>query len=568
MLKVCTALDISEVISGYEKSVVMIIVYNSRGVAKSQGSGCFINERGAVITNAHVVDSASTIKVQISDTLSFNATILLTDSLKDLALIKIETDSTISRPFILSKISQYKTGQHVIAIGNPLGLEKTVSDGIISRIRTTEEGVEYIQTTVPISPGSSGGVLLNDRGELIGITTLSLTTGQNINFAVGASSIRNFVDEYNAKYNDVLIKDHKQPVRGKSHKNVLIKIAGILFSASAWLLHGGYIWVLIPIVSMFIYLFIGRRLKYKKELKALDREISQPKIFKKALSINKTKKVAVISFGTIVALLIVFCAFTIVVNSLVNKYVNAGGEYYKNKDNYNAINSLNNAIKLNKNCYRAYYLRSKVIFDNIDTSYGYYHKVSEDSFLKVCKSAMTDLDKCISLNPFDTLALRDRCKIRYYIDDCRGVLEDANLLIKINPFTVVAYERKAYVLEKMNDFDGAIACYTKIIEICPTNSNAFIARGKLYVDPKEYLKLAEADFRAAINNDPKNVEARLEMGDLYIKMGLYYNALSYYKDVIPLICREKTTKATKEYYMNQVRDGILICRVHIKYNID
>lgn len=89
-----------------------------------------------------------------------------------------------------------RAGQRVIAIGNPLGFQKTVSDGLISGIRRTNDGVELIQTTVPISPGSSGGVLLNEYGLIIGITTSTFQGGQNINFAISLNSILNFIVDY------------------------------------------------------------------------------------------------------------------------------------------------------------------------------------------------------------------------------------------------------------------------------------------------------------------------------------------------------------------------------------
>jgi len=166
----------TEIAEDVGKSVVMIIVYDATGSAAAQGSGVFVTNDGRILTNAHVLEDAYSAEV-ISTIGTFDRVqVLYRDEKRDLALIRVPTGQSVPARF--ASDTDFKPGQRVIAIGNPLGLEKTVSDGLISGIRRTNDGVELIQTTVPISPGSSGGVLLNEYGLVIGITTSTFQGGR------------------------------------------------------------------------------------------------------------------------------------------------------------------------------------------------------------------------------------------------------------------------------------------------------------------------------------------------------------------------------------------------------
>ncbi len=164
--------SISEIVERVDSSVVMVITYDVTGSSVGEGSGVFVTNDGKILTNAHVIKDAYSAEVKSSIGTFNKVVILYKDESKDLALIQVITSNSVPPEFAFD--SELKAGQRVIAIGNPLGLEKTVSDGLISGIRRLENGVELIQTSVPISPGSSGGVLLNEDGLLIGITTSTL----------------------------------------------------------------------------------------------------------------------------------------------------------------------------------------------------------------------------------------------------------------------------------------------------------------------------------------------------------------------------------------------------------
>jgi serine protease Do len=151
----------------------------------SLGSGFIVSKDGYIVTNNHVVQDADKIKVILHDNKEYYGTIVGTDSLTDLALIKI--DAKDLKPLKFGSSKKAEIGSWVVAIGNPFGLEQTVTAGIISaKGRTIGAGPydDFIQTDASINPGNSGGPLLNLEGEVIGINSAIIKSGQGIGFAI------------------------------------------------------------------------------------------------------------------------------------------------------------------------------------------------------------------------------------------------------------------------------------------------------------------------------------------------------------------------------------------------
>lgn len=184
-----------EEIAGYAESVVMITVYDSNNNIISGGSGIAISSGGYILTNCHVISGGSYYSVRFENDNNKYVTpyVIKYHQQMDLALIRI--DRALKPLKIYSGSSELQRGQRVIAIGSPLGLFNSVSDGIISGFRNINEK-DMIQFTAPISNGSSGGALLNMYGELIGICTAGIDGGQNINLAVAYKQIQQFVKNF------------------------------------------------------------------------------------------------------------------------------------------------------------------------------------------------------------------------------------------------------------------------------------------------------------------------------------------------------------------------------------
>jgi len=156
---------------------------------------------GYILTNNHVVDSATGIRVTLADKREFKAKVIGTDPKSDLAVLKI--DATDLPCIAVTDSSKVQVGDYALAVGDPFGVGQTVTMGIVSATGRTHLGIEdyedFIQTDAPINPGNSGGALVNDRGELIGINTAILSHGsggnQGIGFAIPVNMARNVMDQ-------------------------------------------------------------------------------------------------------------------------------------------------------------------------------------------------------------------------------------------------------------------------------------------------------------------------------------------------------------------------------------
>lgn len=173
-------------------SIVMIKIHNKGGEVIGSGSGIMIGRDGYILTNNHVASGGHFYSVRIEDEENTYQTdeVIKYNPVLDLAVIRI--DRKLAPLPVYKGTKKLVRGQKVVAIGSPLGLFNTVSDGIISGFRIID-GVDMIQFTAPISHGSSGGAVLNMRGEVIGISTAGIDDGQNLNLAVGYENIRNFI---------------------------------------------------------------------------------------------------------------------------------------------------------------------------------------------------------------------------------------------------------------------------------------------------------------------------------------------------------------------------------------
>ena len=165
--------------------------------ARSLGSGFIISADGYILTNDHVVDGADEIKVKISDGREFSGEVRGLDPKLDLALIKIDAGENL--PFArLGESDGIKVGEWVMAIGNPFGLEQTVTVGIVSakgRVIGAGPYDDFIQTDASINPGNSGGPLFNVQGEVIGINTAIVAGGQGIGFAIPINMAKQIIPQ-------------------------------------------------------------------------------------------------------------------------------------------------------------------------------------------------------------------------------------------------------------------------------------------------------------------------------------------------------------------------------------
>ena len=165
------------------------------------GSGIIMTPDGDILTNNHVVDGATDVRVTLADKREFKAKVLGTDPKSDLAVLKI--DATNLPCITVGDSSKVQVGDYALAVGDPFGVGQTVTMGIVSATGRTHLGIEdyenFIQTDAPINPGNSGGALVNDRGELIGVNTAIIAHGsegnQGIGFAIPSNEARSVMEQ-------------------------------------------------------------------------------------------------------------------------------------------------------------------------------------------------------------------------------------------------------------------------------------------------------------------------------------------------------------------------------------
>ncbi len=179
------------------------------------GSGFVINEDGYLITNFHVIEGETQITVevyhqqgrQMDRHVYRQVRIVAMNKFHDLALLKIEDDDAPKFPIVhLGNSDDLAVGDHVFAIGSPLGLERTVTEGIVSTKTREVAGNLYLQTTAQINPGNSGGPLFNLHGEVVGVTNMKLLSGEGIGFAIPVEGVRYFL-----KNRDAFAYDNDNP---------------------------------------------------------------------------------------------------------------------------------------------------------------------------------------------------------------------------------------------------------------------------------------------------------------------------------------------------------------------
>jgi serine protease Do len=207
-------LDVSPVVEIAEQVGPAVVGVSNRGIVKDffgrtsveergSGSGVIIDERGYIVTNHHVIEGASEIIVSLADNSIVEAKLVGSDSRTDLAVLKIDPKGKNLPVAILGDSTKIKTGELVVAIGNPLGIEfaRSVTMGVVSATERTlsigEEQFSLIQTDAAINPGNSGGALVNMQGQVIGINSAKLVISgvEGMGFAIPISNARPIIEE-------------------------------------------------------------------------------------------------------------------------------------------------------------------------------------------------------------------------------------------------------------------------------------------------------------------------------------------------------------------------------------
>jgi S1-C subfamily serine protease/cytochrome c-type biogenesis protein CcmH/NrfG len=355
-------------------AIVVVYSYGFDGLKHAQGSGIILNNKGIIVTNYHIYAGCERLEIKRRDTLIINSGIIGASIEKDILIIKIDDNNY---PEIhVSEESTLKVGQKVYAVGSPLGFENTMSEGIVSGLRELKEFEErkneFIQITASASPGSSGGAVLNSRGELIGMIRMGVDEGENLNFAIPVSDILKVTegvatDKKTLEILNYFYRGYNEFEIGKFKEAVVDYTKYINQSAGE--------------AKAFNYRGLAY-LKLKEYKKAI-------KDFTKAIKLDA---------------------------KFIPPYINRAEVYIKMEEYEKASKDLSKLIKMEPKNVKAYYARGLA-----------YSK--DESYSKSIK----DFTKVIELDPEYTEAYINRGISKFYTKDYSGAMEDWYYAIKLEP---------------------------------------------------------------------------------------------------------------------------------------
>ena len=455
-------------------STVYLEMQDSNGVTFGFGSGFFVREN-LIATNYHVIKGAmyGTAKLVGKSTTYTIEGVTATDKTNDLAILKVTAYGT--KPLPLGDSDIVRIGEAVYVAGNPKGLEGTFSNGIISSLRDTSTK-ERLQMTAPISPGSSGGPVLNSKGKVIGVSFLTLVGGQNLNFAISVNLLKKLLD----RSGPVMPFTHVDPVR----------FAEVYFRWGKEKYKLGDYKNAITDYDMAIRLnpdhadAYSNRGNVKYDLGEYNAAIADYDI---AIRLNPDHADAYSNRGNVKYDLGEYNAaiadydMAIQLNSdHADAYNNRGRAKYKLKQYYAAIADYTAAVHLKPDHAEVYNNRGNVKYD-----LGEYN------------AAITDYDMAIRLNRDYADAYNNRGRARHKLGQYAAAIADYNAAIELKPDYPYTYIRRGFVKEKLGQPNAAIADYDTAIRLKPDWAFAYYNRGSVKVLLGRTYE-AKQDFQTAL----------------------------------------------------------------------
>lgn len=336
------ALSLPGLVRRVKPSVVAIRVFGRDGRAIREGSAFFIAP-GHIVTNYHVIEGGGMGEIYTHEGFAYPvARILATDPTADLAVLEVELPQGVQIEALPIARVDVQEGEDVVVIGNPMGLQGTVSQGIVSAVRRPTSGLPLVQITAPISQGSSGSPVLNMRGEVIGVAVMYASEGQNLNFAVPGSRLTAISEQAERRSRAVrFYEDGVRLYRGSNYERALemFNQALRIFSdyADAWL-QVGY-----------------TRLAIGDPAGALDAFGEVSRIIPNSAEAFYGAGVACAKQGRHAEAISYFRRVLFIRQNSAEVYVEVGHSYYELGDFRSAIDSYKQAISIRSNYVPAHY---------------------------------------------------------------------------------------------------------------------------------------------------------------------------------------------------------------------
>ena len=532
------ALELADLAVIVGASVVQVNVTGPESAGT--GSGFVLDKRGTIVTNYHVIEGATAGTIVFSDrTIAPITGYLGVWPDKDIALVQVDCSEDKLHPMLLAT-SAPRQGERVAAFGSPLGLQQSVSEGIVSAVRESEElkafgpmeiNARLIQTTTPISKGNSGGPLVNMQGLVVGVNTMTFRPlgGENINFAVAMSELPSLVlaksesaTPLPAKVPEddvqrIVSRGRSQHVAGNYDRAIAdfteaIRLDPKNFSAFtsrgfSYLLKGDNDLAIADLseairlapTSVMTYALRGDAYQNKRD-------------FENAFS-DYTEVIRRDPMNPVT----VFC------------YAGRGNIYRDKGDFVNAISDYTEAIRRNPQNAAFYSSRGKTYQENYDDV-----------------RAIADFTEAIRLDPENAAHYASRGDTYLRRPDYDSVVADYTTAIRLNPINADYYSSRGSAYMSTGKNDLAIADYTKAIRLNPVDASALFGRGRVYRIKGDYDS-SIADYTDAIRIDPKNSSSFRLRGEAYREKGDYDLAIADFTEAIRLNPTPTDIKSEMEY---------------------
>jgi tetratricopeptide (TPR) repeat protein len=465
--------NLVELVKKTKPAVVLIQTFDANNQPIGQGSGFFVNNKGHIVTNHHVLEGAYRATVKTSSGMEYPVEGIIAKN-TDADIVKLVVnipDANIT--FLNLSANVPSEGEDIVVIGNPLGLESSVSTGIVSAVRDIPAFGKILQITAPISPGSSGSPVINSKGEVIGIATLIITSGQNLNFAITSDKIIALKETAKTPIFDALTADSNDA-----------------------------------------------QLFYQKGLKELWQENWSAALtyFQKAKEVNPQDAEVWFYLGVVYGKLgryqdvIEACKQAIRIKlDLVEAHYNLGVTYDKLGRYQDAIESYKQAIRIKPDYANAHY--------NLGVFYFKLGRYQDE--IEAYKQA-------IRIKP-DFADAHNNLGVAYENLGCyQEEIEVCKQAIRIKPDFADAHYNLGVAYGKLGRYQDSIEACKQAIRIKPDFAEAHYNLGVSYLNLGRYQDAIEA-FKQAIRIKPDYAEAHYNLGVAYFATGDKGSALEEYK---------------------------------------
>jgi serine protease Do len=464
--------SLKDIVKDSEEAIFVIYTYDEFGTPNGLGSGFFIDEDGTGITNFHVLDGAVKAIIKTSDNKEYEIdSIIASDKNWDIVKFKIKNNEN-SFEYLKFATETPEKGSKVYNISSPLGLEKTVTEGIVSSLREDKRHGETVQITAPISSGSSGSPIIDEYGNVFAVATFIKRGGQNLNFGVLIDQEK--IDNLDKAY----LK--KQKNKFNSHSNFIIlnipsgsgsdlTLNAIEFSKSATILYLTYINLKLASGDANIYIGIG---KNDKDFMIED-TYRNKNYYVTSSTLGADKENATeVKLATTMKFKVYF---PLIKDSLRQFSVYGSGKY-NNRWQFKDIKleEYRKSLNVNFESYKRDYALSNLRHGDWPESKAILLEMLEES-------------------PDDAIIINTLGIISYVTDNKSDAIDYFTESIDSNPNDPLGYINRYYVYRQQTKFSLALIDITKAINIAPDQAENYLLRAELYMKEEDW-KNAKTDL--------------------------------------------------------------------------